>query len=218
MNMKGYLYILKCCDGSYYTGSTNNLELRLAQHQRGEGANHTSKRLPVELVYSEEFDRIDDAFYREKQVQGWSRKKKEALIAGKFEDLPKLAECKNGSCSRAGFDSAQPAGKRRSLSKISCSLSVVEGNIRAGFDKLSQRGRLFPEQAIPFPEPVEGIHIEGGALSKVEGNTKNGFDSAQPPGKDCSLSKPSCSLSVVEGSHVKSGALSIVEVESNHGK
>ena len=85
------MYILQCCDGSYYTGSTTNLELRLLQHQCGEGANHTKKRLPVTLVYFEEYERIDEAFYREKQVQGWSRKKKEALINGNPELLPKLA-------------------------------------------------------------------------------------------------------------------------------
>jgi putative endonuclease len=89
---KGFMYILLCSDDSYYTGSTKNLELRLAQHQAGEGANHTKKRLPVELVYYEEFDRIDKAFYREKQVQGWSRKKKEALIENRPEDLPMLSK------------------------------------------------------------------------------------------------------------------------------
>ncbi len=93
--MKGYMYILECSDGSYYTGSTIDLERRLAQHQAGEGANHTKKRLPVKLVYFEEFERIDKAFYREKQVQGWSRKKKEALINGMPEELHKLAECMN---------------------------------------------------------------------------------------------------------------------------
>lgn len=81
---RGWMYILECCDGSYYTGSTIDLERRLKQHQTGEGANHTKKRLPVQLVYSEEYQRIDTAFYREKQVQGWSRKKKEALIRGEY--------------------------------------------------------------------------------------------------------------------------------------
>lgn len=89
--MKGYLYILKCSDGSYYTGSTTDLEKRFEQHQNGEGANHTQKRRPVELVYYEEYQRIDEAFYREKQVQGWTRKKKEALINGTQELLPTLA-------------------------------------------------------------------------------------------------------------------------------
>jgi putative endonuclease len=89
--MKGYMYILLCDDGSYYTGSTNNLELRLQQHFAGEGANHTKKHPPVELLYYEEFDRIDEAFNREKQVQGWSRKKKEALINREYGKLPELS-------------------------------------------------------------------------------------------------------------------------------
>jgi putative endonuclease len=86
------MYILQCADGSYYTGSTINLERRLAQHQAGEGAKHTKKRLPVKLVYCEYFDRIQDAFYREKQVQGWSKKKKEALIRGDHESLKELSQ------------------------------------------------------------------------------------------------------------------------------
>lgn len=85
------MYILKCNDGSYYTGSTNNLELRLLQHELGEGANHTRKRLPVELVYVEDYIHVDNAFRREKQVQGRSRRKKEALINGAEELLPLLA-------------------------------------------------------------------------------------------------------------------------------
>ncbi len=89
--MKGYMYILLCDDGSYYTGSTNNLELRLQQHFAGEGANHTKKHPPVKLLYYEEFDRIDEAFNREKQVQGWSRKKKEALINREYGKLPELS-------------------------------------------------------------------------------------------------------------------------------
>ena len=89
------MYILECADGSYYTGSTIDLEKRLLEHQNGEGANHTKKRLPVELIYFEEFERIDQAFYREKQVQGWSRGKKNALIINNFEELHKLAECRN---------------------------------------------------------------------------------------------------------------------------
>ena len=95
--MKGYVYILKCSNNLYYTGSTNNLEKRLSDHQNGMGANFTRKHLPIELVYYEEFAQIDQAFYREKQIQGWSRKKKEALITGETNLLPKLSECKNES-------------------------------------------------------------------------------------------------------------------------
>ncbi|GJM61506.1 GIY-YIG nuclease family protein [Persicobacter diffluens] len=90
--MPGYMYILQCADKSYYTGSTKDLNLRLQQHQLGEGANHTRRRLPVKLVYYEVYQRIETAFHREKQVQGWSRKKKEALIKGQFGELPALAK------------------------------------------------------------------------------------------------------------------------------
>ena len=91
------MYILECSDGSYYTGSTKYLDVRFLQHQNGEGANYTKTRLPVKLVYHEEFQRIDEAFYREKQVQGWSRKKKQALINGHYELLPKLSKSKQDS-------------------------------------------------------------------------------------------------------------------------
>ena len=86
-----WMYILQCSDDSYYVGSTVALEQRVWQHQQGEGAKYTAKRLPVELVYAEEFPRIDEAFYREKQIQGWSRAKKEALIRGDYDALPGLS-------------------------------------------------------------------------------------------------------------------------------
>ena len=78
-----------CADGSYYTGSTVDLGLRLEQHQTGQGANHTKKRLPVKLVYSEEYALVSQAYYREKQIQKWTRKKKEALINGDLDTLIK---------------------------------------------------------------------------------------------------------------------------------
>jgi len=115
------MYILECADGSYYTGSTKDLEIRFVQHQAGEGANHTKKRLPVKLVYFEEYPRIDEAFYREKQVQGWSRKKKEALINKIPDKLHKLAECINNSHHRnVGLDSAQTKDetKGKTITKV----------------------------------------------------------------------------------------------------
>jgi putative endonuclease len=69
-----------------------NLNLRLLQHQNGNGANYTKNRLPVKLIYYEEYPRIDQAFYREKQVKGWRREKKEALMNGELEKLPELAK------------------------------------------------------------------------------------------------------------------------------
>ncbi len=87
-----WMYILECSDNSYYVGSTKDLKRRLAQHQEGLGARYTTRRLPVKLVYCEEYDRVDEAFYREKQVQGWRRAKREALINGDPELLPALAK------------------------------------------------------------------------------------------------------------------------------
>ncbi|WP_321296297.1 GIY-YIG nuclease family protein [Marinifilum fragile] len=93
--MTCYTYILQCKDGAYYTGSTRNLDKRLEEHMLGLGSNFTKKHLPVKLLYFEEFDRIDDAFYREKQIKGWSRKKKEALINNQKDALKVFAACKN---------------------------------------------------------------------------------------------------------------------------
>ncbi|MDJ1182144.1 GIY-YIG nuclease family protein [Roseofilum casamattae] len=96
------MYILKCSDGSFYTGSTKDLSRRLWEHQNGFGANHTKQRLPVTLVYAEYYDHVADAFHREKQVQGWSRKKKIALMNTDWNRLHILAECQNESHYRRG--------------------------------------------------------------------------------------------------------------------
>jgi len=90
--MTGYMYILECFNGQYYVGSTTDLEKRVSEHSRGEGANFTKKNLPIELLYFEEFSRIDDAFYREKQIQKWSHEKKKALIKGDINVLKKYSK------------------------------------------------------------------------------------------------------------------------------
>ena len=86
------MYILECADGSYYVGSTKNLERRISEHQQGLGAKYTSNRLPVNLVYGEEYDRMADAYAREKQVQGWRSAKREVLINGDPDLQPALAK------------------------------------------------------------------------------------------------------------------------------
>lgn len=86
-----YTYILQCANGQYYVGSTTDLEKRLQEHQAGLGAKFTSKHLPVKLVYKEEYSSIDMAFARERQLHGWSRAKKEALIKGELSSLRSLS-------------------------------------------------------------------------------------------------------------------------------
>lgn len=86
-----FICILECADGAYYVGSTWDLEKRIWEHNNGLGADFTRQRLPVRLVYSEHSDEVSLAFAREKQVQGWSRAKKKALMEGRWGDLPGLA-------------------------------------------------------------------------------------------------------------------------------
>ena len=90
------VYILKCADDSYYAGVTNDLERRILEHQSGINPDsYTHSRRPVEMVFHREFKYIDQAIAFEKQIKGWSRKKKEAIIAGNWDLLRPLAKCLN---------------------------------------------------------------------------------------------------------------------------
>ena len=90
--MQAIVYIVRCSDGSYYTGLTKQqLEARIWEHNAGIYRGYTFKRRPVKLVFSETYDRIVDAIARERQIKGWSRAKKEALIAYAYEQLPELS-------------------------------------------------------------------------------------------------------------------------------
>jgi putative endonuclease len=91
-----WLYILKCADGSYYVGTTRtSLEIRIAQHNDGTYLGYTAARRPVEVIFSQWFDRITDAIEGERKLKGWSRAKKEALIRGDFTSLQRLAKRKS---------------------------------------------------------------------------------------------------------------------------
>ncbi len=96
--MEVTVYIVECADGSYYTGLTKQgVEARVWEHNQGVYKGYTSKRLPVKLVFCETYDRITDAIARERQIKGWNRKKKEALIAYAYESLPELSKRKKKS-------------------------------------------------------------------------------------------------------------------------
>ena len=91
-----FVYILLCSDKSYYTGVTNNVYVRVGQHQeKKDPTAYTAYRLPVILKYYKTFQYIYDAIAFEKKIKRWSRKKKEALIKGDFNELKELARCKN---------------------------------------------------------------------------------------------------------------------------
>ncbi|MGB4775596.1 MAG: GIY-YIG nuclease family protein [Daejeonella sp.] len=92
------VYILKCSDNSYYTGLTNDVEYRIYEHNLGENKKaYTFKRRPVYLVFINYFADINHAIEFEKQVKGWSRRKKEAIIAGNWDDLPEFSKCQNST-------------------------------------------------------------------------------------------------------------------------
>ncbi|GGH09921.1 GIY-YIG nuclease family protein [Mucilaginibacter phyllosphaerae] len=95
-----HVYILLCRDNSYYTGITNNIERRIAEHDTGENPQcYTFKRRPLKLVFNEIFTDVNQAIAFEKQVKGWRRAKKEAIIAGQWKLLPELSKSSNGSTS-----------------------------------------------------------------------------------------------------------------------
>ena len=89
--MAFYVYILKCADGSYYTGHTDQIEALLAARQSGLIRGYTYERRPIELVFTEEVGTRDEAFRRERQIKGWSRSKKEAMMANDWERLVRLS-------------------------------------------------------------------------------------------------------------------------------
>ena len=91
--MEATVYIVRCADGSYYTGLTKQpVEARIWEHNNlPDDRSYTAKRRPVTLVFTETYDRMLDAIVREKQIKGWSRRKKEALIGLHYEGLPELS-------------------------------------------------------------------------------------------------------------------------------
>ena len=93
--MTAFVYILECSDGHYYVGTTRaSLEKRVSEHNAGAFGGFAKARRPVKLVYAQEFERITDAIAAERQLKGWSRAKKEALMRGDMEGLSRLARSK----------------------------------------------------------------------------------------------------------------------------
>ena len=89
-----YVYVLKCSDGSYYVGHTNDLQARIRRHGSARAAKWTARRLPAKLVYRESHETKKQAIKREQQIKRWSQAKKEALIIGNIKALQALAKKK----------------------------------------------------------------------------------------------------------------------------
>jgi predicted GIY-YIG superfamily endonuclease len=90
-----WVYVLRCANSSYYTGHTDNLEARIGMHRSGECDGYTASRLPVELVWSQECTTREEALSAERQIKGWSRKKKEAMMRGDWTEVSLLAAGKS---------------------------------------------------------------------------------------------------------------------------
>jgi predicted GIY-YIG superfamily endonuclease len=86
-----WVYILRCADGSYYTGHTDNLDKRIGEHQTGQCDGYVASRLPAELVWSQECSTRYEALSAEQQIKGWGRKKKEAMMRGDWNEVSLLA-------------------------------------------------------------------------------------------------------------------------------
>lgn len=134
--MSFYAYMLRCSDGSYYLGHTEDLDVRLAQHERGELPGYTQRRRPVTLVWNETFPTRDEALSAERQIKNWSRAKKEALIAGDWQRL---------------------SGAARKLSKLP--RHAVSTSSTATRDERSGGGSLPPPPAIVLVRPQLGENI-----------------------------------------------------------
>jgi putative endonuclease len=89
--MAFFAYMLRCSDGSFYTGHTDDLELRLAHHVAGTFGGYTATRRPIELVWSETFPTRIEALAAERRIKGWGRAKKQALIRGDWAEVSRLA-------------------------------------------------------------------------------------------------------------------------------
>lgn len=105
------VYIVECADGTYYTGVTNNIERRVAEHNEGRNTNaFTFKRRPIKLVFT--YDCMGrEAYAFEKQIKGWRREKKKALIDGRWDDLPELSKAYENRMSSSGGDPSTGSGK-----------------------------------------------------------------------------------------------------------
>ena len=175
-----FVYLLKCSDGSYYCGHTDDLDARMPQHYAGE-IGYTSTRKPVELVWQGEFETREGAIAFEQQIKGWSRAKKEALIAGDWEKIQELAKSKTksarpelveGSDSDAGLRQAQPervgavallsgilhgdaAAQRRAIAKAITLLESTRADHRALGDELLTA--LLPHTGKAFRLGISGV-------------------------------------------------------------
>ena len=148
--MSFWVYILRCADSSYYTGHTDNLEGRIAQHFSGAIPScYTFSRRPLECVFSQDFATREEALASEQQIKGWGRKKKEAMIRGDWAEVSRLARSSVGTID-------EPSSRRDGPSN---GPSTSSGRTEAGESSAisgpsTVRPELVEGQSSIRPEPV----------------------------------------------------------------
>jgi LAO/AO transport system kinase len=152
-----FVYVLKCADGSYYTGHTDELDRRIGQHHAGEMPGYTHDKRPVELVWSQETAGRDEALAAELQIKGWSRAKKEALIAGDWARVSELAKSRKGLASTGSARSEIQAQPERS--------KPVRPELVEGFVPREQVLRQAQDERVGLAQRV--LHRDRRALAKA---------------------------------------------------
>ncbi len=170
--MSFWVYILRCSDGSYYTGHTDDLEKRIGEHQTGAIPScYTFKRRPLQLVFSQACAIREEALAAEQQIKGWGRKKKEAMMRGDWAEVSRLAKSKTPV-------RPEPSTPVRPETSISVRPEPVEGHLTNSVHPSTSSGRteisVRPETSTPVrPEPVEGHLTNSVHPSTSSGRTED---------------------------------------------
>jgi len=154
--MSFYVYMLRCADGSYYVGHTDNLEERITKHERGEIPGYTRTRRPVRLVFADEFPTREQAIARERQIKGWSRAKKEALIKGNWGRLQRLTFSGQRKQARKSAHSSTPPPAGGSAQDSLASTPPSTGSGRTDPDRRIPVGKLPGELLASLLKRVQG--------------------------------------------------------------
>jgi sugar (pentulose or hexulose) kinase/predicted GIY-YIG superfamily endonuclease len=151
-----WIYLLRCADGSYYTGHTDDLEHRIGEHQAGITECYTLSCRPVELVWAQECATRDEALAAERQVKGWSRKKKEAMIRGDWGEVSRLARTKSGHPSTGSGRTDFVDSAALPFTRPACPAGFVPpiGSVRPA-NSICLINPICPSDPVR-PEPVEG--------------------------------------------------------------
>jgi predicted GIY-YIG superfamily endonuclease len=234
-----HVYMLRCSDGSFYVGSTRDLERRVWEHQEGLGAAYTRHRRPVVLVWQAEYPNVGEAFFWEKRIQNWSRAKREALINGEYDRLPELAKKRFDAPARRGSErsgaasvsdrtSIDPLGRLRAMTRPPEVVAVTDAFLRMVDSPGLVRGlylhgslcwgEFFPDSDIDFVAVLDHAPTSGdlAVLDAAHARLRDQFPHRRYEGFYCQpgdLARPPAELGPVpvhyEGAFSRAGRLDV---------